>query len=219
MSRGVLLVISGFSGSGKGTVIRELLEGGNKRPDCCLSISATSRGPRTGEKDGREYYFKTKEEFEAMIEADQFLEYAEYVGNYYGTPRQYVMEQLDKGMNVILEIEVQGALLVKKKFPQAALIFITPPDSKTLEERLRGRQTEPEEVIKGRLDKAAREAMEIGSYDYIVINDKVDDCVKRISELIDVEKRKAVNQPEMIKNLQADMQRLCRKDRTEGEAK
>lgn len=211
MSSGVLLVISGFSGSGKGTVMKELLNGKNKRSDCCLSISATSRSPRPGEEDGREYYFKTREEFESMIEDDCFLEYAEYVGNYYGTPKQYVIEQLERGINVILEIEVQGAIQVKKKFPQAALIFLTPPDSKTLEERLRGRNTEKEEVIRGRLEKAAKEAMEIENYDYIVINDDIDDCVGRICELIDVEKRKVYNQSKMVKTLQADMQSLCRK--------
>lgn len=208
MGKGVLLVISGFSGAGKGTVMKELLNGENKRPDCCLSISATSRNPRPGEENGREYYFKTRQEFEEMIKNDQFLEYAEYVGNYYGTPKQYVMEQLDKGINVILEIEVQGAIQVKKKFPQAALIFLTPPDAKTLEERLRGRNTESEEVIRGRLNKAALEAMEIGQYDYLVVNDRVEDCVKRISELIDVEKRKIINQSEMIKALQEDMRSL-----------
>lgn len=208
MGKGVLLVISGFSGAGKGTVMKELLNGENKRPDCCLSISATSRKPRPGEENGREYYFKTRQEFEEMIKNDQFLEYAEYVGNYYGTPKQYVMEQLDKGINVILEIEVQGAIQVKKKFPQAALIFLTPPDAKTLEKRLRGRNTESEEVIRGRLNKAALEAMEIGQYDYLVVNDQVEDCVKRISELIDVEKRKIINQSEMIKALQEDMRSL-----------
>lgn len=209
MSTGVLLVVSGFSGSGKGTVMKELLNGKNKRPDCCLSISATSRKPREGEENGREYYFKTREEFESMIEADSFLEYAEYVGNYYGTPKEYVMEQLNRGINVILEIEVQGAIQIKKKFPQAVLIFLTPPDSKILEERLRGRNTEPEEVIRGRLDQAAMESMEIDNYDYIVINDVIDDCVKRICELIDVEKRRVCNQSQMVKTLQADMQRLC----------
>lgn len=207
MGKGVLLVVSGFSGAGKGTVIKELLNGQNKRPDCCLSISATSRKPRPGEVNGREYYFKTREEFEEMIENDQFLEYAEYVGNYYGTPREYVESQIEKGIDVILEIEVQGAIKVKKKFPDAALIFLTPPNAEILEERLRGRGTEPEDVIRGRLLKAAKEAMEIGHYDYLVINDNVEDCVKRISELIDVEKRRVNNQSELVKTLQADMNR------------
>ena len=142
MSKGILAVVSGFSGAGKGTVMKRLLE---KHDDYALSISVTTRAPRQGEEDGREYFFRTKEEVEKLIADDQLLEYAEYVGNYYGTPRFYVEEMLSKGKNVILEIEIQGAMKIKEKIPEAVLIFVTPPSIKELEERLTGRGTESQE--------------------------------------------------------------------------
>lgn len=208
MSRGILLVISGFSGAGKGTVMKALLQGEKKREDCCLSISATSRAPREGEENGREYYFKTREEFEAMIREDAFLEYAEYVDNYYGTPKKYVLEQIEKGINVILEIEVQGAKQIKQKYPEAVLVFLTPPDAKELEKRLRGRQTESEEVIAGRLKTAQKEAVEMEAYDYLIVNDEVDACVERLSRLIDCKKQQICNQQEMVKRLQKELCQL-----------
>lgn len=208
MSRGILLVISGFSGAGKGTVMKELLQGKNRREDCCLSISATSRKPRNGEVDGREYYFKTREEFEAMIKADEFLEYAEYVENYYGTPKKYVLEQLEKGINVILEIEVNGAKQIKQKYPEAVLVFITPPDVKELEKRLRGRQTESEEVIADRLRTAQRESEEMKEYDYLIVNDEVDACVERLSRLIDCKKQQMSNQQVMVQKIQKELYQL-----------
>lgn len=213
MSRGILLVISGFSGAGKGTVIRELLHGENKREDCCLSVSATSRAPRPGETEGVSYYFKTAEVFEQMIAEDKFLEYTNYVGNYYGTPREYVMEKLEAGINVILEIEVDGAMQVKSKFNEAVTIFITPPNAEELEKRLRGRQTESEEVIQKRLLKAAEEALSIPHYDYLIINDKVADCVSTISDLIEMEKRRVVNQSEFVAELQEDMKQLADREK------
>ena len=155
MSKGLLLVISGFSGAGKGTVMKRLLE---LHDEYSLSISATTRKPREGEADGREYFFKTVEEFEKMIAEDALIEHAQYVGNYYGTPKAYVEEQLDKGNNVILEIEIQGAMNVKRMFPDAVLMFITPPSAAELEKRLRGRGTEDETTIKARLSRAAEEA-------------------------------------------------------------
>src|SRR5699024_2738358 len=145
--KGILTVLSGFSGAGKGTVLRRLLE---KYDNYALSISATTRGPREGEENGREYFFKTREEFEKMIAKDELIEYAMYVNNYYGTPKAYVQEQLAEGKDVILEIEVQGALKVKEKFPDTPLIFITPPTASELKRRLTDRGTESPEVVEER---------------------------------------------------------------------
>ena len=133
MNKGILVVVSGFSGAGKGTVMKRLME---KYDDYALSVSATTRKPRPGEEDGREYFFRTRDEFEKLIEEDALLEYAQYVENYYGTPRSYVEEQLQAGRNVILEIEIQGAMKIKKKIPEALLVFVTPPTVEELERRL-----------------------------------------------------------------------------------
>ena len=172
--KGLLLVISGFSGAGKGTVVKRLLELHN---DYALSISATTRSPREGEQNGREYFFKSTEEFESMIDNSELIEYAKYVSNYYGTPKAYVEEQLEAGKNVILEIEIQGALNIKKMYPDAVLLFIMPPSAEELERRLVGRGTEDEATIKARLQRASDEAKGVENYNYIVINDKVDDCL------------------------------------------
>ena len=177
MSRGILAVVSGFSGAGKGTVMKRLLE---KYDDYALSISVTTRQPREGEKDGKDYFFRTREQFEKLIEEDALLEYARYVDNYYGTPRAYVEEQLSAGKNVILEIETQGAMKIKEKMPSAFLVFVTPPSMEELEGRLRSRCTEPEEVIQDRLKAAGRESMLMSEYDYILINDVVEECVDRL---------------------------------------
>ena len=183
MSKGLLLVISGFSGAGKGTVMKRLLE---LHDEYSLSISATTRKPREGEADGREYFFKTVEEFEKMIAEDALIEHAQYVGNYYGTPKAYVDQLLDEGKNVVLEIEVQGALQVMKKVPDALTIFLVPPSMEELEKRIRGRRTEAEDVIKERLDKARREIATKDQYKHVVVNDDVmrakDDIVKIIEE-------------------------------------
>ena len=144
MSKGVLTVVSGFSGAGKGTVMKRLLE---KYENYALSISVTTRKPREGERDGIEYFFRTREEVEAMIQEDQLLEHAEYVGNYYGTPRFYVEDMLSQGKNVILEIEIQGAMKIKEKIPEAVLVFVTPPTIEELRSRLTGRGTETADVI------------------------------------------------------------------------
>ena len=144
MSKGILVVVSGFSGAGKGTVMKRLLE---KYNDYALSISVTTRNPRPGEEDGREYFFRTKEEFEKLIKEDALIEYAQYVENYYGTPRSYVEEQLQAGKNVILEIEIQGAMKVKEKIPEALLVFVTPPTVEELEKRFKVRGTEPAQVF------------------------------------------------------------------------
>ena len=147
--KGILIVVSGFSGSGKGTIMKELLK---QYDNYALSISATTRNPRPGEEDGREYFFKTVEDFEKMIAKEELIEYARYVDNYYGTPRAYVEEQLEAGKDVILEIEIQGALKVKEKFPDTLLLFVTPPSAEELKSRLVGRGTETMDVIEFRMN-------------------------------------------------------------------
>ena len=202
MSKGLLLVISGFSGAGKGTVMKRLLE---LHDEYSLSISATTRKPREGEADGREYFFKTVEEFEKMIAEDALIEHAQYVGNYYGTPKAYVEEQLDKGNNVILEIEIQGAMNIKRMFPDAVLMFITSPSAAELEKRLRGRGTEDEATSKARLSRAAEDAEGVEDYDYRVINDEVDLCVGRIHDIVLSEKMKAKYNLGLINNIKEEL--------------
>jgi guanylate kinase len=177
---GVLTVISGFSGVGKGTIVKKLVA----EQGYSLSISATSRLPREGEVHGREYFFLTREEFHSMIENNGLIEWAEYVSNFYGTPKSYVEERLAEGKDVILEIEPQGALKVKKQYPDAVLIFIVPPSAGELEKRLIGRGTEAAEVISKRLKRAAEETNFISNYEYIVINDDLDEAVSDIHHII-----------------------------------
>lgn len=182
--KGLLIVISGFSGVGKGTVVKKMVEDYGYS----LSVSATTRAPREGEVDGREYYFKTVSEFQNLIDYNGFIEWAQYVDNYYGTPRKFVEEEMAKGHDVILEIEVQGAMNVRQQYPDAVLVFITAPDAASLRDRLVGRGTETEEVIAKRMKRAAEEANDMNQYDYIVMNDTVDECVQRVHSII-VEKR------------------------------
>jgi len=177
---GVLTVISGFSGVGKGTIVKNLVA----KEGYALSISATSRTPREGEVHGREYFFLTREEFRSMIESNGLIEWAEYVSNFYGTPKAYVEERLAEGQDVILEIEPQGALKVKRQYPEAVLIFIVPPTAKELEARLIGRGTEEAEAIKKRLKRAAEETAFIENYEYIVVNDDLDEAVSNIHYII-----------------------------------
>ena len=179
--QGTLVVVSGFAGTGKGTVMKELL---GRYDSYALSISATTRNPRPGEVDGREYFFKTKEEFEQMIADNEFVEHACYVGNYYGTPKKYVQEQLAAGKDVILEIEIQGALNIKSQFPDALLLFIAPPSADVLKSRLVGRGTETAEVIEQRLARAVEESKGIENYDYLVVNDDLDECVENVHQMI-----------------------------------
>lgn len=178
--RGVLAIISGFSGAGKGTVVGELV----KKYGYAISISATTRSPREGEEEGVNYFFKTREAFEEMIDREEFIEYAQYVGNYYGTPKSYVMQQLDAGRDVLLEIEMQGALKVKEKFPEVTLIFITPPNVPELRRRLEGRGTETQEVIDRRIARAKEECAYMQKYDYIVVNDQLEACVEEMHALL-----------------------------------
>lgn len=198
---GLLIVLSGFSGSGKGTIMNRLLD---RYPEqYALSVSATTRQPREGEKEGREYFFKTKDEFRRMIEQDELLEYAQYVDNYYGTPKSYVKEQLEAQKNVILEIEIQGALKIKEQFPETLLLFVTPPSAEVLKDRLTGRGTETEEVIHSRLARAVEEADGCEVYDYLVINDDLDACVEEVHHIILSERsrmRRRLSTIETIKN-------------------
>ncbi len=210
MSKGVLTVVSGFSGAGKGTVMKRLIQ---KYDDYALSISVTTRNPREGERDGIEYFFKTKEEVETMIENDEFLEYARYVDNYYGTPRFYVEEMLAKGKNVILEIEIQGAMQIKSKNPEAVLVFVTPPSFEELRNRLVGRGTETADVIESRLRRASEEAEGMPSYDYILVNDQVEDCVDRLHQIILSERAKAQRNEEFINTIQQEARIFMKGDK------
>ena len=203
--RGILIVVSGFSGAGKGTVMRALLE---KYDNYALSISATTRNPREGEVDGREYFFKTTEEFEKMIAQDELIEYARYVNHYYGTPRSYVEEQLENGKDVILEIEIQGALKVKEKFPDTLLVFITPPSAKELRRRLIGRGTESMEVIEQRLARAKEEAEGIDDYDCLIVNDDLESCVDELHSVIQNEKKKVARNGEFFSKIRKELNEL-----------
>ncbi len=201
MSKGILTVVSGFSGAGKGTVMKRLLESGG---NYALSISVTTREPREGEAEGREYFFRTKEEVEKMIREDQLLEYAKYVDHYYGTPRKYVEDRLAEGKDVILEIEIQGALQIKKKVPEAVLVFITPPSMAELERRLTERGTEVPEVIASRLARASVEAGSMDKYDYVLVNDKVEDCVETLRQLISSEHLRSQRNMDFIRKIQEE---------------
>lgn len=202
--RGILTVVSGFSGAGKGTVMKELV----KKPDYKLSISATTRSPREGEEHGREYFFLTREKFESMIKAEEFIEYAEYVGNYYGTPKRYVEEQLEAGYNVILEIEIQGALHVKEVFPDALLLFLVPPSAEVLKDRLISRGTEDLDAVNKRMNRAVEEAAYMDQYDYLVVNDKLDDCVEAVHHIISSEKDKVKYNKEFICEMKSQLKAI-----------
>lgn len=192
--KGVLIVISGFSGVGKGTVVKKLIE----KYNYSLSISATTRAPRPGEVDGKDYHFKTVADFRNLIDYNGFIEWAQYVENYYGTPRKYVEEELEKGNNVILEIEVQGAMRVKEQYPDSVLIFITAPDAISLKSRLEGRGTEDAKVIAKRLKRAYEETDDMIKYDYLVINDDIETCVNNVNSVIVAESFKTANNQEYI---------------------
>ena len=201
--KGILMVLSGFSGAGKGTLVKGLLQ---KYDNYALSISMTTRAPREGERHGVEYFFTDKEHFEDTIKQDGLIEYATYCDNYYGTPRAYVEEQMAAGRNVILEIELQGALKIKEKFPESLLIFVTPPTAEELKRRLEKRGTESPEVIAQRLARAVEESKGIEAYDYIVVNDDLDTCIEEIHHLVDAARRAPVRRKELISEIREELQ-------------
>ncbi len=178
-----LFVISGCSGVGKGTVLKEFMNRNSK--DFMLSVSCTTRKPRVGEVDGVNYFFLTHEEFKKAVDADKFLEYAQFAGNFYGTKKKFIKQKFEEGLNIILEIETQGALQVKNKMPEAVLIFIAPPGEgvEELEKRLRGRNTEDEETIQRRLAEAKVELERAKQYDYIVVNDDLERAISEVEEI------------------------------------
>ena len=199
---GILIVISGFSGAGKGTLVRGLLK---KYGNYVLSVSMTTRHPREGERDGIEYFFTDKDHFEETIEQNGLIEYASYCGNYYGTPRVYVEDQMAEGKDVILEIEIQGALKIKEKFPESLLIFVTAPDAQELMRRLKKRGTESEEMVARRLARAVEESEGIESYDYIVVNDDLEICVEKIHRLVDAARSSPVRRATFINEIREEL--------------
>lgn len=199
-------MISGFAGSGKGTVVKQILA---DRPDrCSLSTSVTTRSPRPGEKEGVAYFFRTKEEFERMIERSELIEYARYVDNYYGTPKAWVEQKMKEGIDVILEIEIQGAMNIKKMYPDAILIFLMPPGADELQRRLVGRGTEDAATVRARLARACEEAEGIGNYDYLVVNDEVQACADRIGQIADAERLKVSRQAERIRDMRQGLEKF-----------
>ena len=206
--QGLLVVVSGFSGAGKGTIMKALLD---KYENYALSVSATTRSPRVGEEHGREYFFLTEQEFEELIEKDQFIEHARYVKHYYGTPKSYVEEKMAEGHDVILEIEIQGALNVKEKFPNALLVFVTAPTAEELRNRLVGRGTESAEVIEERLKRAAEEAEYMDQYDYILVNDAIDTSVEKLHSLIQSQHMQTSCNGTRIETMQKELKELVRK--------
>ncbi len=210
-TRGILTVVSGFSGAGKGTIMKELMKVHGER--YALSISATTRAPRPGETEGVEYFFRSREEFEQMIADEALIEYAAYVGNYYGTPRAYVEEQLAAGRDVILEIEIQGALKVKRRFPDTLLLFVTPPSAAILKERLTGRGTETADVIESRLVRAAEEICGIEAYDYLIVNDRLQECVERVHQIISNERYRISRNEAFLAGMRAELDAFSQKNK------
>ena len=196
--RGKLIVISGPSGAGKSTVVFKAIAG---REDVCFSTSVTTRAPRPGEVDGREYFFIDRERFDEMVARDELLEHAEYVTNCYGTPRSYVEEKLASGMNVLLDIEIQGARQVHEKMPEAVMIFIIPPTLEELRRRLEGRGTDSAEAIEGRLARARQEYREADFYEYIIVNDDADHAARELSAIMMAEHCRAADRQHFLKTV------------------
>lgn len=201
--KGILIVVSGFSGAGKGTLMKRLVQ---DYDNYALSVSMTTRAPRPGETEGKEYFFVSRQEFEDRISDNALVEYASYCDNYYGTPREYVEEQLNQGKDVILEIEIQGALKVKEKFKSALLLFVMPPSAMELKKRLEGRGTETPEVIMKRLNRAAEEAEGIEKYDYIVVNDELEACVEQMHKIIQAAHDTPARNEEFINNMRKELE-------------
>lgn len=204
--KGMIIVLSGFSGAGKGTIMKNLLK---NYPDMYhLSISATTRQKRQGEEDGREYFFRSREEFDQMIENNELLEYATFNGNSYGTPRSYVEQLINEGKDVILEIEIQGALQVKKLYPESLLLFVMPPSADALKERLVGRGTETPDVIAQRLAISSKESQYMPGYDYLVINDQIEKSVEQVHAIISCEHFRTARNSDKIDMIQKDLKKF-----------
>lgn len=202
-TEGILTAVSGFSGAGKGTIMNRLLE---KHPGYRLSVSATTRQPREGEIDGVHYFFKTEEEFQQMIDEGAFLEYAGYTGHRYGTPKAYVEEMLAQGQDVILEIDVQGALKVKENHPDMLLVFVTAPSIEEIHSRLKGRGSESEEVIQERIAQIGREMKMIPYYDYLIVNEDVDESAETFHKIVEAQKHTVEHNRELIEKLAEEVQ-------------
>lgn len=203
--KGILVVVSGFSGAGKGTIMKNLTR---KYDNYALSISATTRVARPGEEEGKSYFFVSKDRFEEMIDRDELVEYAKYVDNYYGTPRKFVEDCLNEGKDVILEIEIQGALKIKKKFPDSLLIFMAPPSAEELRARLIGRNTEDEATVNKRLSRAIVEAEGVEAYDYILVNADIDTCTEKLHNLIRASHDRAEVHLDLIEEIRKDLRRI-----------
>ncbi len=203
--QGSLVVVSGFSGTGKGTVMKRLLE---EKEDYALSVSVTTRPPREGEENGREYFFITEEQFREMIRSDELLEYATYVSHSYGTPAAYVFEKMEQGQNVLLEIDIQGALKVKAKYPEALLVFLIPPSAEELRRRLVSRGTEDWETIVRRLARAAEEADVVSAYDYVLVNDDLDQCVDALDRIVQIQRSRTPRMLDAVARIKDDLRRI-----------
>lgn len=200
--KGVLLVVSGFSGAGKGTLVQKMIK---EFDNYALSVSMTTRDPRPGEIDGVHYHFVSDEEFEEKIQNNGLIEYAGYCRHYYGTPRAFVEQQLEEGKDVILEIEIQGAHKVKKQFSDAVLLFVMPPSATELHNRLAGRGTETADVIAERMARASEESEGIDTYDYIVVNDNLEDCIADINAIVTAEKLRPSQNESFISEIQTQL--------------
>lgn len=206
MAKGTLTVVSGFSGVGKGSVMNSLIE---RYEGYALSVSATTRDPRPGEVHGAAYFFLSRDEFEEMIREDGLIEYARYCGNYYGTPKAFVEQCLDRGLDVLLEIEIQGAMKIRKLYPDATLVFVMPPSAEELIERLTGRGTESREVIESRVRRAALEAEGVEDYDFILVNDRIDPCADELHRLIQARKMRTSCNLTFIEKVRGDIRKMA----------
>jgi guanylate kinase len=202
-NRGSLVVISGFAGVGKGSILNEMMK---RHEGYAYSVSATTRSPRPGETDGVNYFFISREKFKEMIEKGELLEYASYVENYYGTPRFYVERMMAEGRDVLLEIDIQGAMNIRKSMPEAILVFVLPPSAGVLEQRLTGRGTETPELVKKRLARAAEEAAGVGGYDYIIVNDTIEESAEKLHQLIQAQRLRTGRNASFIEKIRKELE-------------
>lgn len=207
--RGILIVISGFAGSGKGTIVKELI---SRFDNYVVSVSATTRNPRPGEENGKDYFFVTREEFEKMIADNDLLEHAEYVGNYYGTPRKFVTDQIEAGKDVILEIEYLGAFNVKKQFPEAILVFLCPPSAQEVYNRLKKRGTETEDIIRKRLVRGKEETEIIENYDFLICNDDLEECINEVNTTLQSAKNLSFVNEDFIASLKKSFDEILKEN-------